>query len=296
MIADLARSATGFRIPRAASAAASFALLNLAGLVAYLYPFLFASATRPGGQWFAHNNDGPLIMAAIASLCLVLLVSEMTEGRLNSKSLAALGVLAALAAVLRTVTLPAGANLYFFLVIVGAYVFGARMGFLLGVLSFFLSALVTAGVGPWLPFQMFASGWLGLSAGALRPLLAGRGPRHELAVLAGFGLIWGFVFGAITNLWAWPFFVSGPDISYEPGLGLAETLRRYWNYYLLTSFGWDLMRSLANIIVILAVGGPLLRALKRFHARFTWERGTWQTMSGDSPVMDDHSHSLTDRG
>ena len=61
---------------------------------------------------------------ALAGLSLVL----------NSKSLAALGVLAALAAVLRTVTLPAGANLYFFLVILGGYAFGLRMGFLLGAL------------------------------------------------------------------------------------------------------------------------------------------------------------------
>lgn len=269
--------------PSGIAAIAAFGVLNLAGLVAYLYPFLFASVTRPGDGWFAHNNDGPLIMAAVAALCLVLLVSEMTEGHLNSKSLAVLGVLAALAAVLRTVTLPAGANLYFFLVILGSYVFGPRLGFLLGVFSFFLSALVTAGVGPWLPFQMFASGWLGLTAGCLRPLLDGHGRRTEVLGLAGFGLVWGLAFGAITNLWAWPFFVSGPDISYEPGLGLAETLRRYWNFYLLTSFGWDLMRSLANLIVILAVGGPLLRAMKRFHARFTWERDDWERDATDAP-------------
>jgi energy-coupling factor transport system substrate-specific component len=74
-------------------------------------------------------------VAAVASLCLLLIVSELTGGRLNSKSLAVLGVLSALAAVLRTITLPAGANLYFFLVILGAYTFGPRMGFLLGVVS-----------------------------------------------------------------------------------------------------------------------------------------------------------------
>jgi energy-coupling factor transport system substrate-specific component len=206
---------------------------------------------------------------------MVLLVAEMTGGGLNSKSLAALGVLSAFAAVLRTITLPAGANLYFFLVILGSYAFGARLGFLLGALSFFLSAVVTGGIGPWLPFQMFASAWMGMSAGLLRPAVvrAGIGGRGEVAVLVLFGIGWGVLFGAITNLWSWPFWVGGPDITYEPGLGLGEALRRYWNFYLLTSFGWDLLRCLCNALVIAFLGGPLLRALLRFRARFTFELG-----------------------
>ncbi len=250
----------------------SFVLLNLLGVAAYIYPFLFSGVTRPGHDWFAHSADGPLIMAGVAALCLLLVVSELTEGSLNSKSLAVLGVLAALAAVMRTITLPAGASLYFFMVILGGYVFGVRMGFLLGALSFLLSALVTAGFGPWLPFQVFAAGWMGLSAGAVGALLRGAPLRIELGAVLSLGFLWGLLFGAITNLWAWPFFVSGPDISYEPGLGLVETLRRYWNFYLVTSFGWDLMRSVVNVVVLLAVGIPLLKALKRFHARFSWER------------------------
>lgn len=253
----------------------SFVILNLVGLAAYAYPFFFASATEPSNDWFAHNADGPLIMAAIAALCLLLVVSELTEGAMNSKSLAVLGVLAALAAVLRTLTLPAGANLYFFLVILGGYVFGPRMGFLLGILSFLLSAIVTAGIGPWLPFQLFAAGWIGFTAGMLRGPLEGRGVRVELGALLVFGFAWGLLYGAITNLWSWPFFIGGPDISYQPGLGVDETLRRYWNYYLLTSFGWDLARSVANVVVLAAVGIPLLKALKRFHSRFTWEHVPW---------------------
>jgi energy-coupling factor transport system substrate-specific component len=86
-------------------------------------------------------------------------------------------------------------------------------------------------------------------------------------------MAWGLLFGAITNLWSWPFFAAGPDISYQAGLGPAETLRRYWNYYLLTSFGWDLLRSVCNAVVLVIVGGPLLRALVRFRQRFSFELG-----------------------
>jgi energy-coupling factor transport system substrate-specific component len=247
-------------------------MLNLLGLVAYLNPFFAAGATSTATDGFAHNTDAPLIFAGVAALCLVLIVAELTGGGLNSKSLAALAVLSAMAAVLRTVTLPAGANLYFFLVILGAYAFGPRMGFLLGALSFFLSAIVTGGAGPWLPFQMFASAWMGLSAGCLRPVVqrARLSGRAELAVVVAFGVAWGLLFGAITNLWSWPFWAGGPDVSYQPGIGVAEALRRYWNFYFLTSFGWDLMRSACNALVLATAGGPLLRALLRFHDRFSW--------------------------
>jgi len=250
---------------------AVFVVLNLVGLFAYLNPFFAPESS--GSDWFANRTDAPLVFAATAALCMVLVVADLTAGGLNSKSLAALGVLAALAAVLRTITLPAGANLYFFLVILGGYAFGFRLGFLLGALSFFLSAVVTSGFGPWLPFQMFAAAWMGMSAGMLRPL-AMKFDLHgkpEVALVVAFGIGWGLLFGAITNLWSWPFFVAGPDVSYEPGLGPAETLGRYWNYYLFTSLGWDLLRSVCNAVIIAVVGGPLLRALLRFRERFSFE-------------------------
>ena len=251
----------------------SFISLNLLGLFAYLNPFLTPGATQSDSEWFSHNTDAPLIFAAVAALCMVLIVAELTGGGLNSKSLAALGVLSALAAVLRTITLPAGANLYYFLVILGGYSFGLRMGFLLGALSFFLSAVVTGGIGPWLPFQMFAAAWMGLSAGGLRPVVTrlGISGRGEVATVAIFGACWGLLYGAITNLWFWPFWTGGPDVTYQPGLGTFEALRRYWNFYLLTSLGWDIANSTCNVIVLTALGGPLLRALLRFKDRFTWE-------------------------
>lgn len=253
----------------------TFVALNALGLIAYLSPFVSARFAEPDSRWFEHSTDAPLLFAAVAALCMLLVIADLTNGAITSKSLAILAVLSALAAVLRTITLPAGANLYFFLIILGAYAFGPRLGFLLGALSFFLSAVVTGGIGPWLPFQMFAAAWMGLTAGMLRPLAAtlhihGRG---EIAIIIVHGVLWGILYGAITNLWSWPFLVVGPDISYQPGLGVVETLRRYWNFYLITSLGWDLLRSLCNAIVIVFLGAPLLRALLRFKDRFTWESG-----------------------
>ncbi len=265
--------ALGLRLPSFGDL--SLITLNLLGVIAYLHPFISAGTAETDSRWFQHNTDAPLVFAGIATLCMVLVVSELTGGGLNSKSLAALGVLSAMAAVLRTITLPAGANLYFLLVILGGYAFGWRMGFLLGALSFFLSAVITGGIGPWLPFQMFAAAWMGLSAGGLQAAatrLRIRG-RAEVWPVVAFGIAWGLLFGAITNLWFWPFWIGGPDITYQPGIGVFEALRRYWNFYLVTSFGWDLARSVCNAFLIAILGGPLLRAMLRFRQRFTWEPG-----------------------
>ena len=260
-------------LPRLSLSWVTFAVLNATGIVAYLHPFLFASATRPDGRWFEHSTDAPLVFGALGFLCLALVVAELTDGGLSSKSIAALGVLAAMSAVLRTITLPAGANLFWLLLILGAYTFGPRLGFLLGALAMFLSAVVTGGMGPWLPFQAFAAAWIGLAAGLLR-FGTGRLPvRAQVATLALFGGAAAILYGLIINLWSWPFWAAGPDISYAPGLSTLETVRRYLNFYVLTSFGWDLAGSVCNVIAIAFLGGPLLRALLRFRDRFNWERG-----------------------
>lgn len=268
----------GLRLPRAALPGFDLVLLaalNLVGAAVYLYPFVIAGALDPGAGWYEHRGEAPIVMAAVAALGLALVIAELTSGRLGTRSLAVLGVLAALAAVLRTVTLPAGANLYFVLVIAGGWVFGARHGFLLGALSFILSAIVTGGLGPWLPFQVFAAGWVGMSAGVLGRVLGSTGSpgRLELATIVAFGFAWGLAFGAVLNLWSWPYWAGGPDVTFEPAAGLVANLRHYWNFYLLTSAGWDLMRAICNAVALAFLGRPLIRGLRRFHARFDWSYG-----------------------
>jgi energy-coupling factor transport system substrate-specific component len=250
--------------------AVPFVLLNLLGAMAYLHPFIFSSLSSGD---LHRNREAPLVFGALGALCLALVVADLTSGRLNSKSLAVIGVMAAMAAVLRTITLPAGANLFWLLVIIGAYVFGPRPGFLIGALAMGLSAVVTGGFGPWLPFQAFGAAWIGVFAGtfgmaaARLPWLRG---RREVAALALAGALSAIAYGLVINLWDWPFLATGPDTAYERGLGPAETVRRYWNFYLLTSFGWDLIGSACNVIGISLIGGPLLAALRRFRDRFSW--------------------------
>jgi uncharacterized membrane protein len=155
----------------------------------------------------------------------------------------------------------------------GGYVFGPRFGFLLGAGSLFVSAFAIGGVGPWMPFQIFVAGWVGMTAGWLGTLRKRLCRRRslELAALAAFGVAWGFLFGAVMNLWFWPVMAVGEGISWQPGQSLGETLRHYWSFYLLTSAGWDIWRAAANLALIVALGRPVLNVLTRFHDRFQVE-------------------------
>ena len=245
------------------------------GVASFLYPFLLADAPR-GGEGAARAEDAPLVFALVLSLALLLFVLELGRDAMNAKTASLLAVLIVAAAALRIPTLPAGASAFFFFVIVGGYVFGARLGFMIGAGAMFVSAFAIGGFGPWLPFQVFAAGWTGMTAGWLgalleRPLRGHR--RMELVALAMFGALWGFLFGAIMNLWFWPFVAQGESISWEPGLGLGETLRHYWSFYLLTSAGWDGFRALGNAALVLAAGRPAIDLLTRYRDRFAIRYG-----------------------
>jgi energy-coupling factor transport system substrate-specific component len=93
----------------------------------------------------------------------------------------------------------------------------------------------------------------------------------ELGVLAVFGAASGFLYGALMNLWFWPYVAAGENVSWTPGMGLGEALQHYWAFYVLTSFAWDAWAALVNVILILVTGTALLRVLGRFHDRFMVE-------------------------
>jgi energy-coupling factor transport system substrate-specific component len=143
-------------------------------------------------------------------------------------------------------------------------VFGPGFGFVLGSTTLFASALITGGVGPWLPFQMFAASWVGLGAGLLP---AARG-RAEIAMLAVYAALAAMAFGLLMNLWFWPF-VVGEDtaISYLPGAPILENLHRLLLYSLATSMGWDVMRAITNVILIVLAGPAVLGVLRRVARR-----------------------------
>ncbi|MGQ9584669.1 MAG: ECF transporter S component [Anaerolineae bacterium] len=247
-------------------------LATAVGVVAFASPFLSASGFQ-GTATAAHAADAPFLTLALTVICLVVVVASLMGGMMHARTVALLGILSAVNAVLRAVPGPAGFSAIFFLLVLCGHTYGATFGFLLGSLSILVSALLGAGVGPWLPFQMFTAGWVGLSSGWLPRLR--KYPRFELWMLAAWGALWGLVFGAIMNLWFWPYIagVGAAEGTYwEPGIGLAATARRYLAFYVLTSLWWDLWRAGGNTVLILLLGRPLLRVLRRFERVLWFER------------------------
>jgi energy-coupling factor transport system substrate-specific component len=166
---------------------------------------------------------------------------------------------------------PGGFSPIFFLIVLTGYTYGGGFGFLMGAMTLLVSALITAGVGPWLPYQMFTAGWVGMSAALCRPLVSWLGWHAEwpeVVILAGFNGIWGLLYGAIMNVWFWPFAIGPAEQHWQPGMAWTDAIGHYALFYAATSLAWDAMRLLGNVILTLSFGLPTLRALRRFQRRF----------------------------
>jgi energy-coupling factor transport system substrate-specific component len=236
----------------------AIAIASALGVVSFLWP-LFIPAHAAMNQ--AHAGDAPWIVAVLLPLLLVAVLGEFSAGGMDAKGVAMLGVLGACGAALR---LPsggaAGFEPVFFLLFPAGYVLGRHFGFLLGALTLFASALVTGGVGPWLPFQMMAAAWMGYGAGCL-PHLRG---RRELVVLAAYAALACLAYGLLMDLWFWPFGTgTSSTLSFQSGASVAHNLVRFLLFHLSSSFGFDLPRAALNAGLILVAGRPVLAALRR---------------------------------
>lgn len=252
--------------------AAIMIVASLIGLGAFLYPFFLPSLPSEGMA--AHSNDAPLLTVVLLGLCLSAVFANLAGRQMTSKLVAVLGVLTAANAVLRAVPGPAGFNAIFVLPILAGYAYGPTFGFLLGALSLLVSAFIGGGVGPWLPYQMFATGWTGLISGFLPQFPDHR--RWESVMLAVVGGILGLVFGAIMNIWFWPFMQGGAGATaeggaFQAGMSAWQALRNYALFYVVTSLWWDAARAFGNAALILLFGGSILRVLRRFKRRFGFE-------------------------
>jgi energy-coupling factor transport system substrate-specific component len=242
----------------------AYVLIAAVGVAAFLYPFWLPQSALAND---AHSGDAPLVAALVGALVVGAIGLEVRNGTMNGATVALLGVLSASAGVMRLFALPGGGNGIFFLVILAGAAFGPRFGLLLGLCAMAVSAVITGGIGPWLPFQMLALGAMGASAGLVGRATKNLGPGVEVAALVVFGWAWGFLYGAIMNLWFWPFVIGQGPLAWHPGLTVGETLHRYWSFYLVTSLGWDAAGALTNAVLIALTGRALLRSMRRFAHR-----------------------------
>lgn len=242
--------------------ASVLALASIAGLLMLCWPLIVH------GQ----QVQPPFVFLAILPVILLVVLAELTDGGWDPRLLAILGILSAVEAVLRGISAGvAGVELVFFLLILAGRVFGAGFGFVLGCTGLLASALLTAGIGPWLPYQMLVSGWVGLGAGLL-PRARG---RLEIVVLAIYGVIAAYAYGTLLNLQGWPLMtgVAVPghqgSLDFAPYESLGHNLATFARYDVLTSMGWDTGRAITSALAIVVLGPAILTTLRRAGRRAT---------------------------
>ncbi len=238
-------------------------MASFIGCVAFLWPFVVA----PGG--FGDGAMAPLLFGVLLVLVVAVVFADLASGGIDAKAIAMLGVLSAIGAALRPLGAgTAGIEMVFFLLVLAGRVFGPGFGFALGCTTLFASALITGGVGPWMPYQMFGCAWVGLFAGLLPPATG----RREVVMLAFYGALSGYLFGFMLNLSFWPFTVDPHStIAYLPGGSLAVNIHRYLIFDATTSLGWDTGRAITNFVCILLVGSAVLATLRRAARRAAFE-------------------------
>lgn len=209
----------------------------------------------------------PFVFLLLLPVVIAVVLAQIGQEGLDPRVLAVLGVLSAINAVLRGISAgTAGIELVFFLLILAGRVFGPAFGFVLGCTSLFASALLTAGVGPWLPYQMLVAAWIGCGAGLL-PRASG---RREIVLLIGYGVAASYAYGLLLNLQGWPMLagVTVPghhgNLSFDPTASLGTNLLTFGRYTLLTSTGsWDTGRAVTTAIAIAVLGPAVLTTLRR---------------------------------
>jgi energy-coupling factor transport system substrate-specific component len=244
------------------------AITSAIAAMAFLWPLLASS----GSVVVAHSTDAPWLFAAVLPLVIAVVLADVADGGLDAKGVALLGVLSAAAAAMRPFGSGyAGFEPLWIVVILGGRALGPGFGFCLGAIGMFSSALVTGGVGPWLPFQMIGAAWIGLGAGLL-PRASG---RREIGLLAAYSAVVCVAYGFLLNLWFWPFLTAEdgfpPELSYVPGAPIVVNLQHWLRFDVATSLGFDLPRAVLTVALVLVAGRAVLVALRRASRRAAFD-------------------------
>ncbi|MDD4588487.1 MAG: ECF transporter S component, partial [Heliobacteriaceae bacterium] len=129
------------------------------------------------------------------------------------------------------------------------FVYGVRVGFFVGAMTPLISNFFI-GQGPWTPWQMICWGMVGISGAVVRAVFPAAGVK-TLAVLCFF---WGYLYGAIMDIWQWSMFVR------------SLTLKTYFLLWV-AGFSFDSLRALGNLLFCFALGAQTLKILRFFRKK-----------------------------
>jgi len=182
-------------------------------------------------------------------LTMGFLFFKFERGKITSKEISLIAVLSGVSAVSRIpfAAIPSIQPCTYIIICTG-YVFGPTAGFMVGATTALVSNIFL-GHGPWTIFQMFAWGMVGVTASFLQKLNV---KRFGLVV---FGVIWGYLFGWIMNLWYWILYIY-PHTIYTFG------------FTIFSGIWFDTLHALGNAVFLLILGEKTLKIFKRYKNRF----------------------------
>jgi energy-coupling factor transport system substrate-specific component len=190
-----------------------------------------------------------ILAAVLAALAVLALFFEFEAAATTSKEIALVAMLGTISAVLR-VPFAAIPNVQpcTYIIICTGYVFGPIAGFAVGAMTALVSNFFL-GHGPWTLYQMIAWGLAGLSAGYLSRL------KLNTAALVVIGVVWGYIYGLITNIWFWTAFIYPLTLKTL----LVSQINTIW---------FDTLHAAGNAVFLGVLGTKTIAILRRFKERF----------------------------
>ena len=239
-----------------------FTLINLFGFFLFTWP-LFINIESLG---LANLNQATWLAALFGILSVAMITFQINAKLLDSKIVAIVAVLVALISALRLLGAGAvGIEPMWFLIILAARALGPQIGFLIALLAILVSSLITGGIGPWLPFQALAAGWI---AAGVSVIPKGLSFQLERVLLMAYGVFAALLFGALMDLQLWPWLLgSDTQLSYLPGASVMENFGRFLTFHFATALSWDLPRAIVTASLIFISAKSVLGALRRAKSR-----------------------------
>src|SRR5690625_1596322 len=200
---------------------------------------------------FFKYNAYLLVSLAIIFCMMLPFFARFEIRKITGREVVILAILAAIAAVGRVpfAALPSVQPTSFVIIITGL-VFGAESGFIVGAVAAIVSNIFL-GQGPWTPWQMYAWGMMGMSAGLFRNTWWMKKMWGKVI----FGFIWGYLFGWFMNLWI--------VVSNIENL----TWELFASIYV-ASIYFDLAHGLSNVFFLIVFSKSWIRIKERFKRKY----------------------------
>lgn len=200
---------------------------------------------------FFTYNAYLLVSLAIIACTMLPFFARFEIRKITGREVVILAILAAIAAIGRVpfAALPSVQPTSFVIIITGL-VFGAESGFIVGAIAAIVSNIFL-GQGPWTPWQMYAWGMMGMSAGLLRNTWW----MHKIWGKMLFGFVWGYVFGWFMNGW----------------IVVSNIENMTWEFLVsiyVASIYFDLAHGLSNVFFLVIFSASWIRIMERFKRKY----------------------------